>query len=187
KGGVACNPKEMSGTELERLTRRYTAAIAPIIGPDQDIPAPDVYTNQQVMAWIMDTYSMTRGHLVPSVVTGKPIPLGGSLGRNEATGRCVFHTIENACQHLHLTLKGAKAVVQGFCNAGSIVAHLLDGAQADVIAVSDSRAAIYNKDGLHIPKLMTHKEATGSVEGFTGGEPITAEEMMALECDILVP
>ena len=170
KGGVTCNPKEMSTAEIERLTRRYTTAILPMLGPDRDIPAPDVYTNPQIMAWIMDTYSMTRGYLVPGVVTGKPICLGGSHGRNEATGRGVFHTIESACQHLKLTLKGAKAVVQGFGNAGSITAHLLDGAQADVIAVSDSRGAVFNADGLHIPKLMMHKEKSGSVVGFPGSE-----------------
>jgi len=187
KGGVTCNPKEMSSGEIERITRRYTAAIAPIIGPDQDIPAPDVYTNAQVMAWIMDTYSMTRGHLVPGVVTGKPIALGGSLGRNEATARGVFHTIESACQHLKFPLKRAKAVVQGFGNAGAIAAHLLDGAQANVIAVSDSRGAIYNKEGLHIPKLMGHKEKTGSVLGFSGASEISPDELLALDCDVLVP
>lgn len=187
KGGVTCNPKELSQTEIERLTRRYTTAILPIIGPGQDIPAPDVYTNSQIMAWIMDTYSMTRGYLVPGVVTGKPIALGGSLGRNEATGRGVFNTIESACQHLGVPLKGAKVVVQGFGNAGSVVAHLLDSAQCDVIAVSDSRGAILNRGGLHIPKLMTHKENTGSVVGFPGAEPITPEELLALECDILIP
>lgn len=187
KGGVTCNPKEMSQGEIERLTRRYTNAILPIIGPGRDIPAPDVYTNAQTMAWIMDTYSMTRGYLVTGVVTGKPVNLGGSLGRNEATGRGTFHTIESACQHLKLPLKGAKAVIQGFGNAGSVTAHLLDGAQADVIAVNDSKGCIYSKDGLHIPKLMLHKEKTGSVKGFPGSEEITQEEMLALECDILVP
>ena len=136
KGGVTCNPKTMSQSEIEKLTRRYTSAIVHNIGPDLDIPAPDVYTNAQVMAWIMDTYSMTRGHMVPGVVTGKPVCLGGSLGRNEATGRGVFHTVESACEHLKIPFKGAKVVVQGFGNAGSIAAHLLDGGQADVIAVS---------------------------------------------------
>jgi len=187
KGGVTCNPKEMSITEIEHLTRRYTSAILPIIGPGQDIPAPDVYTNSQIMAWIMDTYSMTRGYLVPGVVTGKPICLGGSLGRNEATGRGVFYTIESACQHLKISLKSAKVIVQGFGNAGSVSAHFLDGAQADVIAVSDSRGAIYNNQGLHIPKVMLHKEQTGSVVGFSGAEAISPEELLALECDILVP
>lgn len=187
KGGVTCNPKEMQPEEIERLTRRYTSAILPIIGPDKDIPAPDVYTNAQVMAWIMDTYSMTRGHLVPGVVTGKPLALGGSLGRNEATARGVFHTIEAACQHLRFSLKGARVVIQGFGNAGSIAANLIDSAQAEVIAVSDSRGCVYNAQGLHIPKLMTHKEKTGSVMGFPGAEAITAEELLALPCDILVP
>lgn len=187
KGGVTCNPKNMSIGEIERLTRRYTSAILPIIGPGQDIPAPDVYTNPQVMAWIMDTYSMTKGYLIPGVVTGKPISLGGSLGRNQATGRGVFHAIECACQHLKLSLKSAKVVVQGFGNAGTVSAHLLDGAQADVIAVSDSRGAIYSKDGLHVPKLMLHKEKTGTVVGFPGADPISPAEMLALECDILIP
>ncbi len=187
KGGVTCNPKNMSIEEIERLTRRYTTAILPIIGPGQDIPAPDVYTNPQIMAWIMDTYSMTRGYLVTGVVTGKPVSLGGSLGRNEATGRGVFYTIESACQHLRLKLKGSRVVIQGFGNAGSEAGHLLDGAQADVIAVSDSRGAIYNKDGLHIPKLMLHKEKTGSVVGFPGAEEITPEQLLATECDILIP
>jgi len=187
KGGVACDPKRMSLGEIERLTRRYTASILPIIGPGQDIPAPDVYTNPQIMAWIMDTYSMTRGHLVTGVVTGKPLALGGSLGRNEATGRGTFITTEAAAQHLRLPLKGAKVVVQGFGNAGSVAAHLLDGAQADVIAVSDSRGCIYSKEGLHIPKLMLHKERTGTVLGFPGAEQITEDEMLSLDCDILVP
>jgi len=187
KGGVRCNPKQMSIHEIERLTRRYTSAILPIIGPDVDIPAPDVYTNSQIMAWIMDTYSMTCGHMVPSVVTGKPLCLGGSLGRNEATGHGVFVTVACACQHLKLRLKSAKVVVQGFGNAGSFSAHLLDGAQADVIAVSDSRGCAYDPDGLHIPKLMLYKERTGSVKGFPGSESITPEELLALDCDILIP
>jgi glutamate dehydrogenase/leucine dehydrogenase len=186
-GGVTCNPKAMSIGEIERLTRRYTSAILPIIGPGQDIPAPDVYTNAQVMAWIMDTYSMTRGYLVPGVVTGKPVALGGSLGRNEATARGAFISIEGATQHLRIPLRAAKVVVQGFGNTGAISAQLLDGAQCDVIAVSDSSGAIYSKDGLHIPKLMQHKERTGSVVGFPGADTITPDEMLALDCDILVP
>ena len=122
KGGVACDPKSMSLSELEHLTRRYTSAILPLIGPGQDIPAPDVYTNPQIMAWIMDTYSMTKGYPIPGVVTGKPISLGGSLGRNEATGRGVFYTVESACEHLGVPMKEATVVVQGFGNAGSIAA-----------------------------------------------------------------
>jgi glutamate dehydrogenase/leucine dehydrogenase len=187
KGGVTCNPKEMSQIEIERLTRRYTSAILPLIGPAQDIPAPDVYTNSQVMAWIMDTYSMTKGYPIPGVVTGKPIALGGSLGRNEATGRGVFNTIELACEHLRIPIKGAKVVVQGFGNAGSVAAHLLDSNQAYVVAVSDSRGCVYNRDGLDIPKLMLHKERTGSVIGFPASESITPEQLLSSECDILVP
>ncbi len=130
KGGVTCNPKDMTMGELEHLTRRYTSAILPLIGPQQDIPAPDVYTNSQTMAWIMDTYSMTKGYPIPGVVTGKPIALGGSLGRNEATGRGVFYTTLSACEHLHLPVKDSRVVVQGFGNAGSIAAQLLHGAGA---------------------------------------------------------
>ena len=187
KGGITCNPKELTSGELERMTRRYTSAIYPIIGPDQDIPAPDVYTNSQVMAWVMDTYSMIKGCPVPGVVTGKPLSIGGSLGRNEATGRGVFYTLQSACDHLRLPMKSAKVVVQGFGNAGSIAAHLLDSHQCYVIGVSDSTGCIYNKDGLDIPKLMLYKEQTGRVAGFAGSEPITPDELLRLECDILIP
>ncbi len=187
KGGVTCNPKDMSLGELERLTRRYTSAILPLIGPAQDIPAPDVYTTPQIMAWIMDTYSMTKGYPIPGVVTGKPLSLGGSLGRNEATGRGVFYTIQCACEHLRVPMKGAKVVVQGFGNAGSVAAHLLDSNQCYVIAVSDSRGCVYNKDGLDIPKLMLHKERTGTVMDFPASESITPEELFSLECEILIP
>jgi glutamate dehydrogenase/leucine dehydrogenase len=187
KGGVTCNPKEMSQIEIERLTRRYASAILPLIGPAQDIPAPDVYTNSQIMAWIMDTYSMTKGYPIPGVVTGKPIALGGSLGRNEATGRGVFNTLESACEHLGIPMKGAKVVVQGFGNAGSIAAQLLDSNHASVIAVSDSKGCVYNRSGLDIPKLMLHKEKTGSVVGFPASESVTPEQLLSLECDILIP
>jgi glutamate dehydrogenase/leucine dehydrogenase len=187
KGGVTCDPKHMSPYELERMTRRYTSAILPLIGPEKDIPAPDVYTNSQTMAWIMDTFSMTKGYAVPGVVTGKPLNLGGSLGRNEATGRGVFYTIECACQHLGLPLKGATVVVQGFGNAGSIAAQLLHAAGAKVIAVNDSTSGVYNRNGLNIPELMHLKSLTGKVEGFPEAEPITPEDLLALECDILVP
>jgi glutamate dehydrogenase/leucine dehydrogenase len=187
KGGVTCNPKSLTIHELERLTRRYTSGILPLIGPAQDIPAPDVYTNPQIMAWIMDTYSMTKGYTVMGVVTGKPICLGGSLGRNEATGRGVFYALQSTCDQLRLPLKGSKVVVQGFGNAGSVAAHLLDSAQAYVIAVSDSRGCVYNRNGLDIPKLMLHKEATGSVTGFPASEPILPEEMLMIECDVLIP
>ncbi len=187
KGGVTCNPKEMSQNELERMTRRYASAILPLIGPDQDIPAPDVYTNSQVMAWIMDTYSMTKGFPIPGVVTGKPIALGGSLGRNEATGRGVFYAIQSVGEHLRIPIKGSKVVVQGFGNAGSVAAHLLDSNQAYVIAASDSRGCVYNSEGLDIPKLMLHKEKTGSVVGMANSETISPQQLLSLECDILVP
>jgi glutamate dehydrogenase/leucine dehydrogenase len=187
KGGVTCSPKDMSQGELERMTRRYAASILPLIGPERDIPAPDVYTNSQTMAWIMDTYSMTKGYPIPGVVTGKPISLGGSLGRNEATGRGVFYTTQCACDYLKFPVKGAKVVVQGFGNAGSVAAHLLDSNQAYVIAASDSRGCIYNSNGLDIPKLMLYKEQTGNVLGFPGSEEIKPHELLALECDILIP
>jgi len=187
KGGITCNPKEMSQTELERMTRRYASAILPLIGPERDIPAPDVYTNSQIMAWIMDTYSMTKGYPIPGVVTGKPIALGGSLGRNEATGRGVFYTIQSAAEHLRIPIKGAKVVVQGFGNAGSIAAQLLDSNQAYVIGVNDSRGCVYNSNGLDIPKLIMHKEKTGGVVGMANSETISPQELLALECDILIP
>jgi glutamate dehydrogenase/leucine dehydrogenase len=187
KGGITCDPKKMSQGELERMTRRYTSAILPLIGPEQDIPAPDVYTNSQTMAWIMDTYSMTKGYAVPGVVTGKPISLGGSLGRNEATGRGVFNTIESACEHLHMPLKGATVAVQGFGNAGSISAQLLHQAGAKIIAVSDSTGCVYNRDGLNVPELMHMKALCGHVDGFPESEPILPHELLALGCDILVP
>jgi len=187
KGGITCDPKNMTQGELERMTRRYTSAILPLIGPEQDIPAPDVYTNPQTMAWIMDTYSMTKGYAIHGVVTGKPIALGGSLGRNEATGRGAFYTVEHACAHLNIQMKGATVVVQGFGNAGSIAADLLHKAGAKVIAVSDSTGCVYNKNGLNISELIRHKESTGRVAGFKGSESITPAELLALQCDILVP
>jgi glutamate dehydrogenase/leucine dehydrogenase len=187
KGGVTCNPKAMTLGELEHLTRRYTHAILPLIGPEKDIPAPDVYTNSQTMAWIMDTYSMTKGYPIPGVVTGKPIALGGSLGRNEATGRGVFYTILSAAEHLKLPLKGARVAVQGFGNAGSIAAQLLHEIGCRVIAVNDSTAGVFNAKGIDIPKLMEFKERTGRVAEFPGSEPIKAEELLRLECEVLVP
>jgi glutamate dehydrogenase/leucine dehydrogenase len=187
KGGVTCDPKHMSQGELERMTRRYTSAILPLIGPEQDIPAPDVYTNSQTMAWIMDTYSMTKGYAIAGVVTGKPISLGGSLGRNEATGRGVYYTVESACEHLKMNIKGSNIVVQGFGNAGSVAAQLFHEAGAKVIAVSDSAGCIYNSKGLNIPELMHMKTLCGHVEGFPESEPIDAQELFELDCDVLVP
>jgi glutamate dehydrogenase/leucine dehydrogenase len=173
--------------ELERLSRRYASAILPLIGPEKDIPAPDVYTTPQIMAWIMDTYSMNVGYPVMGVVTGKPVSLGGSLGRNEATGRGVFYTVLSSCEHLGIPVKGARVVVQGFGNAGSIAAHLLDSSQAVVIGASDSTVALYNRHGLDIPKLIMHKERTGTLKGFPGAEVITPAELLELDCEILIP
>jgi glutamate dehydrogenase/leucine dehydrogenase len=187
KGGVTCNPKQMSQGEIERLSRRYASSILPLIGPEKDIPAPDVYTTPQIMAWIMDTFSMNKGYPVMGVVTGKPISLGGSLGRNEATGRGCYYTVLESCRHLGLPVKGARVVVQGFGNAGSVAAHLLDSAQAVVIGASDSTVAIYNRHGLDIPKLMLHKERTGSLRNFPAAETITPEELLSLDCEILIP
>ncbi len=187
KGGVACNPKVLSLQELERITRRYTSAILPIIGPEIDIPAPDVYTNPQTMAWMMDTYSMTKGHPVLGVVTGKPISLGGSRGRNQATGRGVYYTILSTLDHLKIPVRGALVAVQGFGNAGSVAAKLLNEAGATIVAVSDSRGSIFSRKGLDVEKVIRHKENTGTVVGFAGAEKIPDEELLALECDVLIP
>ncbi len=187
KGGVICDPKKMSQKELENMTRRYAAELSIIIGPDRDIPAPDVYTNAQTMAWIMDTYSMIQGHSTLAVVTGKPIELGGSRGRNEATARGCLFTIREACKTKGINLSGATAVVQGYGNAGYISANLLAEDGAKIIAVSDSRAGILNTKGLDPKKVLAHKQETGSVAGFPGADQITNEELLQLECDVLVP
>jgi glutamate dehydrogenase/leucine dehydrogenase len=187
KGGVICNPKEMSQGELERLTRRYTSEISMVIGPDRDIPAPDVYTNPQVMAWIMDTYSMNKGYSTLGVVTGKPLGIGGSRGRNEATARgCVF-TIGETAKKLGIDLKKATAVVQGYGNVGSNAARLLYESRVKIVAVSDSKGGIYCMDGLDPSEVLKHKEKTGSVINYHGCKTITNEELLELECDILVP
>jgi len=187
KGGVTCNPKEMSATELERLTRRFASEISIIMGPDTDIPAPDVYTTPQTMAWIMDTYSMNHGYTVPSVITGKPIPIGGSLGRNEATARGTVITIREACKKIGLELKGATVAVQGYGNAGSIAAYLIHDLGAKIVAVSDSKGGVVNWDGFDPREAIKHKAETGTVVGFPGSEPITNEELLELEVDILIP
>jgi glutamate dehydrogenase (NAD(P)+) len=187
KGGIICDPKRLSRNELERLTRRYAYEISDFIGPDRDIPAPDVYTDAQIMAWIMDTYSMTRGHSVPGVVTGKPIFLGGSLGRHEATARGCVHVIRHACEAKNIDYKHATAAIQGFGNAGSIAAELLHKAGLKVIAVSDSKGGILNPKGLDLPKVAAHKNKTGSVVRFPGAKPISSDEVLELDCDVLVP
>jgi len=187
KGGIICDPKNLSRSELERLTRRYAYEISDFIGPDRDIPAPDVYTDAQVMAWIMDTYSMTRGHSVPGVVTGKPTFLGGSLGRHEATARGCVYVIRCACEVKKINHKHATAAIQGFGNAGSIAAELLHKIGMKVIAVSDSKGGIFNSKGLNIPKVVAHKNKTGSVAKFPGSKAISSNDVLELECDVLVP
>ena len=187
KGGIKCNPKEMSQKELERLTRRYTTEIASVIGPEIDIPAPDVYTNSQTMAWIMDTYSMNKGYPVPGVVTGKPLIIGGSAGREEATARgCMFIIIE-VCKHLGMSIKNATVAIQGYGNAGYIAAYLLEEIGCKIIAVSDSKGGIYNKNGLWPHDVKTHKDKTGSVTGYKNAESISNDDLLELKCDILVP
>lgn len=187
KGGVTVNPKLLSQTELQNLTRRYTAEIADVIGPTKDIPAPDVNTNSQIMAWLMDTYSMHVGYSVPGVTTGKPIVLGGSEGRAEATGRgCVF-AIQEACPVVGLTPASSTTIVQGFGNAGSVAAKLMAEIGSKVAGVSDSRGAIYNASGLDLAAVAAHKDRTGSVVGFPGAETVTNEELLELPCDILIP
>jgi glutamate dehydrogenase (NAD(P)+) len=187
KGGVQVNPKLLSQAELQNLTRRYTTEIQPFIGPNQDIPAPDVNTNPQIMAWLMDTYSMNIGYSVPGVTTGKPIVLGGSEGRNEATGRgCVF-TIESAARILELDLAKSRTVVQGFGNAGSVAARLMSELGSPVVAVSDSRGGIYNPNGLDLDAVSAHKARTGSVIGFRDADDVTNEDLLLLPTEILIP
>jgi len=187
KGGIVCDPHKLSKDELERLTRRYAYEISPIIGPDKDIPAPDVYTDSQTMAWIMDTYSMTHGSSAPGVVTGKPTFLGGSFGRNEATARGCLFVIRSACEVTGIKLNRATVAIQGFGNAGSIAAELLAQAGATIIAVSDSRGGVINRAGLNVPDVLAHKGKTGSVSGLPNSDPITSEAVLELQCDILIP
>jgi len=187
KGGVVCDPKQMSIQELERLTRRYTTEISIIIGPESDIPAPDVNTNPQTMAWLMDTYSMNVGHTVPAVVTGKPLELGGSVGRHEATARGCQFTIRRAARHLGLDLSRATAVIQGYGNAGSIAARLLAEDGVRVVAVSDSKGGIYNPKGLDPMAVLRWKQETGSVVGYDEADTVTNAELLELPCDILIP
>ena len=188
KGGVVCNPKEMSQRELERLSRAYIRQVARIIGEETDIPAPDVYTNPQIMAWMMDEYSFIRGHNVPGVITGKPIPLGGSRGRGDATARGGMFTIREAAKALDVELAGATAAVQGYGNAGSF-AHSLgeELLGLTVVAVSDSSGAIYNPDGLDSAAVKAHKRETGSVIDFPGAENITNDELLELDVTVLIP
>lgn len=188
KGGIICNPKEMSEDELERLTRRYAYAISDIIGPRTDIPAPDVYTGGKEMAWIMDTYSALKGNFMqPEIITGKPLAIGGSLGRTEATGRGLSFTVREAAKRLKINMNTATVVVQGFGNAGQYSAQFLEEQGAKVIAFSDSNGGVSNKDGIQVGALRKHKEKKGSVVGFPGTRPISNEDLVEMECTILVP
>ncbi|MBV9578263.1 MAG: Glu/Leu/Phe/Val dehydrogenase [Chloroflexi bacterium] len=187
KGGVTCDPKTLSLRELERLTRRYTTELGDVIGPDSDIPAPDVNTNAQVMAWMMDTYSMHRGYSVPGVVTGKPVSIGGSEGRQEATGRGVIYTLQEAAKAIDLELNGARVVVQGYGSAGQSAARFIAELGARVIAVSDSRGGVFDGDGLDLALVTRHKQETGSVIGTPRTRPVSNEELFELECDVLIP
>ena len=187
KGGIRVDPRTLSLGELERVTRRYTSEIGLIIGPSKDIPAPDVNTNEKVMAWMMDTYSVNVGATATGVVTGKPIDLGGSLGRREATGRGVFTVGVEAAQRIGLTIEGARVAVQGFGNVGGVAGKLFAEAGAKVVAVQDHSGGVSNDRGLNVPKLLDHVAATGGVAGFRGGEPLTAEQFWSCKCDILIP
>jgi len=187
KGGVVCDPKRMSKGELERMTRRYAAEIQPIIGPEVDIPAPDVYTDSQTMAWIMDTYAMTVGHAAPGVVTGKPVSIGGSEGRTDATGRGVLYVVEEACKVKKVNLRGATVAIQGFGNVGSAVARLFAEKKAKIVAISDSRGGVHNPRGIDPLRALRYKERSGTVVGMPGASRISNDELLALKCDILVP
>jgi glutamate dehydrogenase (NAD(P)+) len=187
KGGVICDPKRMSKSELERMTRRFASEILPIIGPEQDIAAPDVYTDSQTMAWIMDTYSMTKGYSSLGVVTGKPISIGGSEGRNEATARGCLIAVDEACKLKKIPLRGASVAIQGFGNAGSIAAKLFTEKKARVIAISDSRGGVFNSRGIDPLKAMRYKERSGTVVGMPGTSRISNDDLLAMKCDILIP
>ncbi len=187
KGGVIVDPRKLSRTELERLTRRYATEIAGVIGPESDIPAPDVNTNPQVMAWIMDTYSMHKGYSVPAVVTGKPLSVGGSEGRMEATGRGVSVVTREACKVLGIELKGAKVIVQGFGNVGSITAKLLHEMGCKIIAISDIYGGIHNEDGIDVPLALRYAQEHGTLKGLPGATSVDGKAMLELPCDILIP
>jgi glutamate dehydrogenase (NAD(P)+) len=187
KGGVICDPQSLSRGELERLTRRYAFEIAPIIGPDSDIPAPDVYTDEQTMAWIMDTISMVRGHTELGVVTGKPISLGGSHGRGEATARGCLYALREACRVLGMELKGARVAVHGFGNAGANIARLVADDGAIVIALCDSRGGVYAETGIDIDSALRHKKHTEGLHGLGNTKEISADDVLGVDCDILLP
>ncbi len=187
KGGVICDPKSMSASELERLTRRFATEISIVIGPHSDIPAPDVNTNSQVMAWIMDTYSMHGGYSIPAVVTGKPLSIGGSEGRNDATATGVLFVTRRAAQRIGLSLKGARVSIQGYGNAGAIAARLFHNEGCKIVAVGDTRGGIYNNAGLDPSLVLRHKQEKGSVTAFPQADKISVQEVLEVPCDILIP
>jgi glutamate dehydrogenase (NAD(P)+) len=187
KGGIRVDPRQLSRGELERVTRRYTSEIGPIIGPTKDIPAPDVNTNEQIMAWMMDTYSMNVGEAATGVVTGKPVDIGGSLGRRDATGRGVYTVGMEAAQRIGLDVGGAAVAVQGFGNVGGVAARLFAEAGARVVAVQDHAGTLYREAGLDVPALLDHVERTGSVSGFPQAETLEPDHFWDVPCDILIP
>lgn len=187
KGGICCTPAVMSLKEKERLTRRFTSEIIWAIGPEEDIPAPDMNTNMQTMAWMMDTYSMLKGHTTLGVVTGKPLVLGGSLGREEGTGRGVYYMVEESVKVVGKELKGLRVAIQGFGNVGSAAARLLCGRGSKVVAVSNSKGGIYNKNGIDIVGLIQHVNENKSISDFPEVEIITNEDLLTLDCDVLIP
>jgi glutamate dehydrogenase (NAD(P)+) len=187
KGGVVVDPKQLSENELQRMTRRYASEILPLIGPERDIPAPDLGTNEQVMAWIMDTYSTREGYSVPGVVTGKPLSIGGSKGRTQATARGVMYTTLATLKHLGMSVEDARIVIQGFGNVGSYTTQLLQDAGCIIVGVSDVQGGVYNPEGLSFPGLARHNQEAGSIMGFEGGQPVTNEELLELGCDVLIP
>jgi len=187
KGGVACDRHTLSLGELERLTRRYAAEIAIMIGPEEDIPAPDMYTDAQIMGWIMDTYSMHRGYSIPGVVTGKPLSIGGSLGRLEATGRGCAYAARLAAEFLGMPLEGTRVSVQGFGNVGSVAARLVQQAGCRVIAASDSSGGVVNLDGLDVPGLIQHKQKGGKLADYAEGDKVGPADVLEVPCDILIP
>ena len=187
KGGIVCDPARMSRRELEALTRRYVAEIVDAIGPEKDVPAPDVNTNDQIMAWVMDTYSMHVGHTTTSVVTGKPLELGGSLGRHDATGRGVMIVTQESAKHAGFDIKGATVAIHGFGNVGSVSAALLAERGARIVAVADWKGGVYNAAGLDIPKLGDYARQQRTVAGFNKSEPLTSDQLFALDVDVLIP
>src|SRR5205823_7484170 len=187
KGGVACDPSKLSDGELERITRRYISEIFDLIGPTIDIPAPDVGTSPKVMAWVMDTFSMKKGYVEPGVVTGKPIALGGSSGRVEATGRGLLFVTRDLLEHLGVPMPGARIAVQGFGNVGSNAARLLAQAGGRIVAVSDVHGGVFNPDGLDMPTLLAFYTEHRSLAGFPKGRPISNAELLELPCDVLIP